>query len=175
MIKNCLLFILSCLLVTQALGQTKEESEEWLLRKLNNYGYRPIEILNAEGEVITPLTQWSLVKGRLEITCKKTDKRKTVLKYLYSVPIYAVDSVGYNDGMPPTKPARFLRLYLNCKCAKYTYHEIVSGGGFSEDRVGKNSVQDLYMIGNEEKDIKDRLNKAFDKLKEYYPKPKETF
>ena len=176
MLKKCLLFILPCLLVMQAYGQTKEESEQWLLSKLNKYGYRVIELQNADGDVIAPISDWTLKKGKLEIFCKKTDKKKTVLKYLYSIPLYAVDSVGYYDGSDgPRRPAHYLRMYLSCKCAIHTYHEIVSGGGFSDNITGKSDKQDMYMLGNEEVDIVNRLNKAFAKLREYYPKPKEAF
>jgi len=175
MLKKCVLFISCCLVLSSAQGQTKDESIQWIVSKLNAYGYRPVE-RTAEGITITPLTEWSFKKGALEISCKKVDKSNTVVKYTYSIPLYAIDSVGYNteaDGA--SRPAHYLRMYLSCKCAGYKYHEIVSGGGMLDERNGKTDRVEAFMLGNEEKDIKDRMNKAFAYLRLYYPKPKETF
>lgn len=175
MLKKSLLFVCCCLLVAAAQGQTKEESIKWLLTKLNAYGYRPVEKVT-ESVTVTPLTEWSFQKGALEITVKKVDKKLTVVKYTYSIPLYAIDSVDYNvesDGA--TRPAHYLRMYLSCKCGTYKYHEMVSGGGLLDEHNGKTDRMDTFMLGNEEKELKDRMNKAFTYLRLYYPKPRETF
>lgn len=173
MFKNLLLIMLSCSFISSAAGQTKEESIKWILSKLNKYGHRPVELVN-EGITITPLEEWTYNKGALHLTCKKVDKELNTVKYVYSIPFYAIDSVGYNDD-GPTRPAQYLQLYLSCSCASYTYHDIVSGGNMINNNSGKVKRMDAFMLGNEEKDLKERMNKAFAYLRLYFPKPKETF
>jgi hypothetical protein len=156
-------------------GQTKDESIKWLLSKLNAYGYRPVEKVS-EGVTLTPVTEWSFKKGALEITVKKVDKKLNVVKYEYSIPLYAIDSVDYDVGSDgATRPAHYLRMYLSCKCGAYKYHEMVSGGGLLDEHNGKTDRMDTFMLGNEEKELKDRMNKAFAYLRLYFPKPRETF
>lgn len=175
MFKKCLFIILSFSVCASAWGQTKEESIKWLLSKLNKYGYRPIELVN-NGIVTTPISEWTFNKGSLEVTCKKVDKEHNTVKYVYSIPLYAIDSVNYNsEGSPATRPAHYLCMYLACNCAKYTYHEIISGSNMINNHTGRTDKMDIFMLGNEEKDIIDRMNKAFAYLRLYYPRPKETF
>lgn len=172
-------------------AQTKEETEKWIVEKLNKTMsekrtsckdkrdgewvyeyYTPVKFSIQEGQFIVNYKFNFDVKASGDIQKNWYTEHITL-----SVPIYSLSTISSlamtksNDKKDCYGTSSFLMINLTCACAKF-YKPDASKGYYG---ARFNNAIFIFINGDEEPDLSSHLQSAINKLKTFYPAPKETF
>ncbi len=168
-----LLFILGLFISTVSFGQTKEETESWIKEKIQKHFAKEIR---TDGGLILyhQLEKISIENGIFQLRYRQTwpawkdgkySMPERTYNYFISFPIYAFKNINVDSRIPQM----FLNTVDYCEPCK-SYREL---NGKTESNAGT-----LRVSPRAEENLKERLEKAFNHLKTFYPaqqKPKEAF
>ena len=159
-------------------AQTKEETESWIIEKINKY----LAVMTIDYEYTWPDNSVSENKliffpenidirdGKIivEYTYKQTDNKRDdeiitnthhkIFADIYSINNIFSDRYVSDNTHSYSGNTDFLSINLNCFCSSEKSRNIT-----------------ILITGNEEVNLKSRLQAAFTKLKTYYLPPKDTF
>ncbi|MEJ8818575.1 hypothetical protein [Lacibacter sp. H407] len=170
-------------------AQSKAETQNWIIEKLNKLKSKKYIITKSRDEYgisVVSRTEYSpdfveikdsilTIKYTHSVYSKiypETTETKTVFGiYIYSAPINYVSSIGMS-GLPQNTTNQtntgdiYLYLYFSTNCVNERSHN-------GQNR--KVNFIPLHIDPYAEEDLANRLLKALNHLKTFYPKPKEVF
>lgn len=190
---SCLLLINFLHFSTSVNAQTKEETEKWILEKLNTLksvknikdytrfddGYSSIarvEYSPQNFEIKDGILSHSYIETHYySYPPNKSEEKRLVIRHNNKAPINQIlsffqrdkpNNIQGKDYKTTYTADQWLELSFSSKCVTHTENNL---------ETIKTNVFSLFIDSSAEEDIGNRLLNAFNQLKTFYPKPKETF
>ena len=159
MIRLLSLFFFTSIINISCYSQSKSETEEWILSKLNTYttGLK-IDNPNEGDPFETKKYKYIIKNEKLYINCiegyVKSGNLKKFYPAIYIIPIWALILKLDNNSISIETEERIIKYYLNGKLISRIVNKV-------DVPLAIDGEPDLYL----------RLSKALKHLKEFYPKP----
>lgn len=151
--KKTIMTIVLLATVSGAYSQTKEETEKWIMEKINLYKQSEVTV--------------TLENGYFQI------HRDYEISHKYSFPVWAIKNAGIAEWN-----SRYLEYkFSECFECYWTHENSINSKDKGTTNKATNAVIDLKLAGEPEEGFSNRFNKAIQHLKTFYPKfvKKETF